>query len=138
MVGTTQDPYAAARAELAALRQQVSGVSGCIIAGVDGLLLLHDILGRNDSEPHDLAALSAAANGIGRTTAGALRQGEFSECTIRNQRGYFAVYAIGDLALLAVLGDDGLNVARLHIEARAATARLLALLTLAPQPTAFS
>jgi len=121
------DPYLAARSELAALRQQVSGVRGCVIAGVDGLLILHDLL--TGAEPHDLAALAAAAHGIGRTTAGALRQGTFSECTIRNQHGYFAVYSISDMALLAVLGDDGLNVARLHIEARSVTARLVGLLS---------
>jgi predicted chitinase len=34
-----------------------------------------------------------------------------------------AVYAIADTALLAVVGDQGMNVARLHIEARAVTPR---------------
>ncbi|GAB7037036.1 hypothetical protein JCM9534A_62370 [Catenuloplanes indicus JCM 9534] len=116
------DPYHAARSELASLRTQVTGVKGSIISGVDGLLVLHDLL--TQAEPHDLAALAAAAYGIGRTCGAALNQGNFSECTVRSQGGYFAVYAIGDLALLAVLGDDGLNVARLHIEARAVAARL--------------
>ncbi|MDR7276224.1 roadblock/LC7 domain-containing protein [Catenuloplanes atrovinosus] len=116
------DPYHAARTELASLRTQVSGVRGSIISGVDGLLVLHDLL--TQAEPHDLAALAAAAYGIGRTCGAALNQGGFSECTVRSQGGYFAVYAIGEMALLAVLGDDGLNVARLHIEARAAAARL--------------
>jgi hypothetical protein len=35
-----------------------------------------------------------------------------------------AVYAVGELALLAVVGDDGLNIARLHLEARQSTAKL--------------
>ena len=120
------DPYKAVRAELAALRHQVTGVQGCVIAGVDGLLILHDTIA--SAEPHDIAALAAGAHGISRTCGAALGQGGFHECTIRNQRGSLAIYAVGDLALLAVLGDDRLNIARLHLEARQATARLAPLL----------
>jgi predicted regulator of Ras-like GTPase activity (Roadblock/LC7/MglB family) len=119
--GTT-DPFRAARGELAALRQAVTGVQGCVIAGVDGLLILHDTM--SGGEPHDIAALAAGAHGISRTCGGALHQGGFHECTIRNQKGYLAIYAVGELALLAVVGDDGLNIARLHLEARQLTARL--------------
>jgi len=120
------DPYKAVRAELAALRHQVTGVQGCVIAGVDGLLILHDTIA--SAEPHDIAALAAGAHGISRTCGAALGQGGFHECTIRNQRGYLAIYAVGELALLAVVGDDGLNIARLHLEARQATVRLKTLL----------
>jgi predicted regulator of Ras-like GTPase activity (Roadblock/LC7/MglB family) len=122
MTTVQTDPYRAARGELAALRHAVTGVQGCVVAGVDGLLILHDTV--SGGEPHDLAALAAGAHGISRTCGNALRQGGFHECTIRNQKGYMAVYAVGELALLAVVGDDGLNIARLHLEARQATARL--------------
>jgi uncharacterized protein len=120
------DPYQAVRGELAALRHQVTGVSGCVVAGVDGLMILHDTL--NSAEPHDIAALAAGAHGISRTCGAALGQGTFHEVTIRNQGGYLAVYAIGELALLAVIGESGLNIARLHLEARPVTARLGSLL----------
>ena len=123
---STIDPYMAVRAELAALRHQVPGVQGCVIAGVDGLLILHDT--PQGAEPHDIAALAAGAHGISRTCGAALHQGAFHECTIRNQLGYLAIYAVGDLALMAVLGDEGLNIARLHLEARQATVRLAALM----------
>ncbi|WFE30121.1 roadblock/LC7 domain-containing protein [Solwaraspora sp. WMMD791] len=112
--------------ELAALKQAVTGVIGSVIAGVDGLLLLHDLT--DGTQPHDLAALAAATFGLGRQTGLALRQGPFRESTVRSHRGYFSVYAINDKALLAVLGADGLNVARLHIEARAVTGRLVNML----------
>jgi len=125
-VQSTTDPYNAVRAELAALRHQVTGVLGCVVAGVDGLLILHDTI--SGQEPHDIAALAAGAHGISRTCGAALHQGGFHECTIRNQRGYLAIYAVGELALLAVLGDDRLNIARLHLEARQATTRLTPLL----------
>jgi predicted regulator of Ras-like GTPase activity (Roadblock/LC7/MglB family) len=120
------DPYQQVRGELAALRHQVTGVQGCVIAGVDGLMILHDTL--SGAEPHDIAALAAGAHGISRTCGAALGQGNFSEVTIRNQGGYLSIYAVGDLALLAVIGDSGLNIARLHLEARPVTVRLAKLL----------
>ncbi len=92
------------------------------------------------ARPHDLAALAAAAVGVGRQTGIALRHGNFMESTIHSHRGYFTVYAIGDTALLAVVGDQGMNVARLHLEARAVTPRLAALLAAEPinnHPAAF-
>ncbi|WP_245923600.1 roadblock/LC7 domain-containing protein [Paractinoplanes atraurantiacus] len=125
------DPYQAVRGEMAALRHQVTGVRGCVIAGVDGLLILHDTV--SSTEPHDIAALAAGAHGISRTCGAALGQGTFQEVTIRNTGGYLSVYAIGELALLAVIGDSGLNIARLHLEARPVTARLARLLNV---PTA--
>ncbi|WP_326552064.1 roadblock/LC7 domain-containing protein [Micromonospora sp. NBC_01813] len=122
-VAAAQDP---AYAQLTSLKRGVPGVIGSVIAGVDGLLLLHDLT--DGTEPHDLAALAAATFGLGRQTGLALRQGPFRESTVRSHRGYFSVYAINDRALLAVLGADGLNVARLHIEAREVAGRLGAML----------
>ncbi|GIF19649.1 putative regulator of Ras-like GTPase activity (Roadblock/LC7/MglB family) [Actinoplanes tereljensis] len=116
--------------ELASLRHQVTGVSGSVVGGVDGLLILHDTL--PGVEPNDIAALAAGACGISRTTGSVLQQGPFREVTIGNQNGYLSVYAIGDLALLAVIGDAGLNIARLHLAARPVTHRLAALLTFDP------
>lgn len=120
------DPWRPVRTELAALRHRVVGVTGCIIAGVDGLLILHD--SRSSGEPHDIAAMAAAAHGISRTCGGALSQGPFQEVTIRNRDGCLAVYGIGDLGLLAVVGDGTVNIARLHLESRAILGRLAALL----------
>lgn len=116
--------------ELARLRVQVPGVLGCVVAGVDGLLMLYDTT--NSTEPHDVAALAAGAHGISRTTGAVLGQGGFSDVTIHNQNGYLSVYAIGDLALLVVIGDGQLNIARLHLEARPVTNRLSEMLQIRP------
>jgi predicted regulator of Ras-like GTPase activity (Roadblock/LC7/MglB family) len=96
------DPFPTVCGELAALRHQVTGVRGFVIAGVDGLLILHDTM--SGAEPHDIAALAAGAHGISRTCGAALAQGTFSEVTIRSSGGYLAVYAVGEPALLAVIG----------------------------------
>jgi predicted regulator of Ras-like GTPase activity (Roadblock/LC7/MglB family) len=131
MTASHQDTAKAILKELEALRERVTGVRGCVIAGVDGMLILYDLGG--GPEPHDLAALAAASVGVGRQTGLALRHGGFRETTIHSHRGYFAVYAIGETALLAVVGDDGVNVARLHLEARTVTPHLAAMLR-AEQP----
>ncbi|MFG2040330.1 roadblock/LC7 domain-containing protein [Dactylosporangium sp. NPDC048998] len=128
--GTTIDPAAAAlaavRSELSDLRLRVPGVRGAAIGGVDGLLITHDLPAV--VEPHDLAALAATTFGLGRQTALVLGQSPFRDATLRSEGGYFTVYAVGERALLCVLGDDGINVARLHLEARPAVARLAAIL----------
>ncbi|KUL29178.1 roadblock/LC7 domain-containing protein [Actinoplanes awajinensis] len=127
---TQEDLDASVLAELAALRMQVPGVAGCVVAGVDGLLMLYDTT--IGTEPHDVAALAAGAHGISRTTGAVLGQGGFSDVTIHNQNGYLTVYAIGDLALLVVIGEGGLNIARLHLEARSVTAKLSGMLKIRP------
>jgi predicted regulator of Ras-like GTPase activity (Roadblock/LC7/MglB family) len=117
-------------AELAGLRLRVPGVAGCVVAGVDGLLILYDTA--VGTEPHDVAALAAGAHGISRTTGAILGQGGFSDVTVHNQNGYLSVYAIGELALLVVIGEAGLNIARLHLEARPVTNRLAEMLQIRP------
>ncbi|WP_433073002.1 roadblock/LC7 domain-containing protein [Dactylosporangium sp. CA-052675] len=128
--GTRIDPMAAAlaavRGELADLRLRVPGVRGSAVGGVDGLLITHDL--PPGLEPADLAALAATTFGLGRQTAMVLGQSPFRDATLRSEGGYFTVYAVGPTSLLAVLGDDGINVARLHLEARPAVARVAALL----------
>ncbi|MEU7874375.1 roadblock/LC7 domain-containing protein [Dactylosporangium sp. NPDC049140] len=126
--GTRIDPMAAAlaavRSELADLRLRVPGVRGAAVGGVDGLLITHDL--PPGLEAADLAALAATTYGLGRQTAMVLGQSPFRDATLRSDGGYFTVYSINPTTLLAVLGDDGINVARLHLEARPAVARVAA------------
>ncbi|WP_432829189.1 roadblock/LC7 domain-containing protein [Dactylosporangium sp. CA-092794] len=123
---------AAMMQELSALRDRVTGALGCVLAAVDGLLLMFDP--DVGPEPYELAALAAAAVGVGRQSSQSLRQGVYRESTIHSDHGYFTVYAVGDTALLAVVGDEGMNVARLHLEARAIAPRLATLLHANPVP----
>ena len=118
--GARAEPYDAVlspvRAEMADLRLRVPGVRGSVLAGVDGLLVTQDL--GPETEPHDLAALAATTFGLGRQVSLVLGQSPFRDATMRNEGGYFTVYAVNGNTLLAVLGSDGLNVARLHLEAR--------------------
>lgn len=113
-------------AELGALRERVAGVRGCVVAGVDWLVILDDA--SHGSDPFNVAALAAAMAGVGRQVGMALRQGEYLDCAIHGRDGYFVVYAVTDAALLTVLGDGNLNVALLNLEIRGLLTRLAELL----------
>ncbi|MFY1668678.1 roadblock/LC7 domain-containing protein [Plantactinospora sp. WMMB334] len=116
----------ALHAELSALRDRVPGVRGAVLARIDGKLLGHDLTA--GPEPLDLAALAATTFGLGRQCGMTLQQGPLRELTVHSHQGYFTVYGVSDDILLAVLGDDRLNVSWLHLEAAPVAERLADLL----------
>ncbi|WP_422771226.1 roadblock/LC7 domain-containing protein [Plantactinospora sp. WMMC1484] len=116
----------ALHAELGALRDRVPGVRGAVLARIDGKLLGHDLT--TGPEPLDLAALAATTFGLGRQCGMTLQQGPLRELTVHSHQGYFTVYGVSDDILLAVLGDDRLNVSWLHLEAAPVAERLADLL----------
>jgi predicted regulator of Ras-like GTPase activity (Roadblock/LC7/MglB family) len=50
--------------------------------------------------------------------------GPLREVITRCQGGHVIVYAVGEARLLVVLGDEGLDLERLHLRSRPAVARL--------------
>ncbi|MEU4776385.1 roadblock/LC7 domain-containing protein [Micromonospora sp. NPDC023633] len=126
LAGNMALPYPAIGQELAELRLQIPGVHGCVLGGVDGLLITHNL--QTDVDPNDLAALAATTYGLGRQVGLRLGQGDFQQSTVRNAGGYLSVYAVSPQALLAVVGEDSINVARLHLHAPAVAGRLAGLL----------
>ncbi len=91
------------------------------VAAVDGLLVTADTEG---VRPEALAALAAASLGLGKRTGREAGMGELREVMIRCGGGHVVVYAVREEALLVVLGDEGLDVARLHIASRTTVERL--------------
>ena len=126
LAGNPTLPYPAIGQELSELRLQIPGVHGCVLGGVDGLLITHNL--QNEANPDDLAALAATMFGLGRQVGFRLGQGDFQQSTVRNENGYLSVYAVSRQALLAVVGTDSINVARLHLHAPTTAARLADLL----------
>ena len=112
-------------AELYALRDQVAGITDSAVASVDGLLIVADT---DEVRSDVLAAMSAAALGLGRSTAREMGMGELREVVTRCQSGHIAIYSIQGKSLLVVLGDEGLDVADLHLRSRPAVNRLADLL----------
>ncbi|GGP01367.1 roadblock/LC7 domain-containing protein [Wenjunlia tyrosinilytica] len=120
--------------ELHALPERVAGITDTAVATVDGLLVAAT---GEHVQPETLAALAAAMLGLAQRAAHEVGKGEgaFRETVTRCDSGYIAVYSVGDEALLVVLADRDLNLARLHLEARGAIDRISHILFGEPQPT---
>lgn len=110
--------------ELSGLRSAVSGVEGCVVATSDGLLVAHVL---PEKEQSQAAALIATLTAVAKQAVQITGRGELLEAAIRGTFGYVAVYAVGDSAVLAVLGRPTLNIALLQLRTRPVVARLDAL-----------
>jgi uncharacterized protein len=109
------------RAELESLKASVAGVHGSLVATSDGLVVAHDLPGL---EPTQIAAIAATTHALGARTTLAAGRGQLRETVAHGSDGYLAVYAVGDTAIIAVVGTPGLNVGMLHYQARDAIARM--------------
>lgn len=112
--------------ELHRLRTCVPQLRGALAASADGLVLARDM---PDVEAEALAALTAAALGVGRRMADLATRGEFRELLVRGAGGYVATYAAGPSAVLTLLAGDRVNVGRLHLEGRRSGTRIAELMT---------
>jgi predicted regulator of Ras-like GTPase activity (Roadblock/LC7/MglB family) len=112
--------------ELSGLRASVSGVDGALVATSDGLLVAH-VLPEQEQEQSQIAALIATLVGLARPAVQLTGRGTLLEASIRGSEGYLAVYAIGESAVLAVVGRADLNVALLQLRTRPVVTRLIGL-----------
>lgn len=114
--------FEALAGELRSLRENVAGVTDTVLAAVDGIPIIADAA--DDIDPAKISALAAADLGIARQAAEICGKGTLNQTVVFGSEGYMAVYAIGRLALMVVLGDKGLNVGRLLFEARPVIERI--------------
>lgn len=114
--------YEALADELRSLRENVTGVTDVFVAAVDGIPIVADAVRTID--PAKISALAAANLGIARQAAEMTGQGTLSQTVVFSSEGYLAVYAIGRVALMVVLGGKGVNVGRLLLESRPVIDRL--------------
>ncbi|GAA1190276.1 hypothetical protein GCM10009654_54740 [Streptomyces hebeiensis] len=110
---------------LTSLRERVMGTSESVLSTADGLLVAADA---DSVQPEAIAALAAATLGIGARMAQQAEAGVLRDVVIRCGGGQIVVLAVGDRALLSVLGDEGLDIAALQREAPAIVKELSALL----------
>ncbi|MFI2430675.1 roadblock/LC7 domain-containing protein [Streptomyces sp. NPDC018693] len=124
------DHQALAR-EMRSLREQVTGVTDTAVAAADGLLIAADTA--DSIDPEGLAALAAAGLGLARRTAHATDRGALQRTVTYGSHGCAALYALGDTALMVVLGDEGMDLDRLHTASLPALDRIGTILTATPQ-----
>jgi len=112
-------------AEMQALRDRITGITGTAVASRDGLIIREDTGG---VDADNLAALTATALALAQRLASEAGQGTLREAMTRSSGGYVAIYAVGAAAVLVLLGDEGLDITRLHRESRAAVDTIESLL----------
>ncbi|MGW1727078.1 roadblock/LC7 domain-containing protein [Streptomyces sp. NPDC002306] len=113
--------------EMRGLREQVTGITDTAVAAADGLLIAADTA--DSIDPEGLAALAAAGLGLARRTAEATDRGALHRTVTYGSHGCAAFYAVGDTALMVVLGDEGMDVDRLHTATQPALNRIGSILT---------
>ncbi|GAA2014926.1 hypothetical protein GCM10009839_07530 [Catenulispora yoronensis] len=89
------------------------GITDSIISTADGLLVASD---SGSAEQESLAALCAAGVALGTRTAVHVGLGGLRESVIRAAGGHVVFASIGENALLAIVGDEGLDLAHLRRE----------------------
>jgi predicted regulator of Ras-like GTPase activity (Roadblock/LC7/MglB family) len=110
--------------ELLGLCSAVSGIDGCVVATSDGLLVSHVLPGQEQSQ---VSALISTLIALARHAVELTGRGALMDAAIRGSSGYLVVYAVGDNAVLAVMGRADLNVALLQLRTRPVVERLAAL-----------
>ncbi|WP_371662487.1 roadblock/LC7 domain-containing protein [Streptomyces sp. NBC_00280] len=106
---------------LTSLRDRVMGVSESVLSTVDGLLVVADA---DTVHPESVAALAAATLGVSRRIAEQAKVGALREVVARCGSGHVIVLAVGERALLTVMGDDGLDIAAFQRESPATVEEL--------------
>jgi uncharacterized protein len=102
--------------ELHGLARAVTGVRGVLLATKDGHPITHNLPSADSSL--STAAMIAALLGIGHRLSELTGDPNLLEATVRSPRGSVVIYAVGDDAVMTVLTDDSVNLARLNLEAR--------------------
>ncbi|MFE1314351.1 roadblock/LC7 domain-containing protein [Streptomyces sp. NPDC058755] len=113
--------------EMRGLREQVTGITDTAVAAADGLLIAADTA--ESIDPEGLAALAAAGLGLARRTTQATSRGVLRQTVAYGSHGCAAFYAVGDTALMVVLGDEGLDLESLNQVTRPALDRIGSILT---------
>lgn len=101
---------------LESLRAAVPELNGVLLASMEGLPIAHAFT--NGEDPKRVAAMAAAGASIGKKLTDNLHSGSLSEISISGENGQIFLYAIGNKAVLAVLGPNLVNAGLIHLEAR--------------------
>lgn len=112
-------------AEMRALQKKVTGITGTAVATRDGLIVREDTGG---VDPDNLAALGATWLSLAQRMSTEVGQGTLREAMTRSSGGFVTIYAIGTRAVLVIIGDEGLDTAKLHRESQAALDAIKALI----------
>src|SRR5207237_1060435 len=93
-------------------------LKGVLLASNEGLPIAHSL--SNGSDPNRVAAMAAAASGLGRRISDSMGVGNLGEISVRGEDGWLFIYAVGAKAVLAIMAPQTANAGLIHLEARGA------------------
>jgi uncharacterized protein len=105
-----------------ALRHTLPEVRGLLLASGEGLPIAHSL--SSGTNPHDVAAMAAAASSLGRRIGDSLNVGNVFDISIHGEEGAIFFYSAGSSAVLAVICPRGSNIGLVHLEASATAKRI--------------
>ncbi len=104
------------------------GIAGALIGTAEGILVASQFQPgapvTSLAEAETLAAMAAAALGLGTQFSHLLALGHSSSVILQGSHGCLAVQRVGSTGVLVVFGTEDLNIARLNIAVRQALPRL--------------
>src|SRR5260370_8193516 len=106
-LGDTMVKQAALKNHLESLRNSIPELRGVLLASNEGLPVAHSL--SNGTDPNRVAAMAAAASGLGRRISESMATGVLSEVSIRGEDGVLFVYSARAQPGLAVMGPLGPN-----------------------------
>src|ERR1700682_3949214 len=104
------------KTHLETLRNTIPELSGVLLASREELPAAHSP--SNGADPNRIAAMAAAASGLGRRISESMATGGLLEVSIRGEDGILFVYSAGPKAVLCVMGPMSANAGVIPLEAR--------------------
>lgn len=102
-------------------------IEGSLIASGDGFLVGHTLSEVDDAKR--VAAMVATTVGVSRRMADTLNAGALKETSISAEGRLVQLYLVGDRGALAVVANEGANVALINLKAREQVETAKSLLT---------
>ncbi|AMO77784.1 MULTISPECIES: roadblock/LC7 domain-containing protein [Pseudomonas] len=103
------------QAELDRLRQSVPSIRGVLLGSLDGMPIV-DAISDHGIEPARIAAMAAAALGVGRRIGETLKSGAMKELSLLAEDGRVFIHLAGDKACLAIVAARDSNVGLINLE----------------------
>ncbi len=96
------------------LRENVPDITGVMVASSDGLVIASDF---PEEEGARIAAVSAAASGLGSRIAQNASLGEVNETMVKGTDGLLLLYLAGEGGVLAIRAPSNGNLGLVRLEA---------------------
>jgi len=95
---------------------RIDGVTAALVVGRDGFVI--EAVSSDTIEADSVGAIAASSLGTSEAMGGELHLGQLGSILIEFEQGPVAVSPVGPEAVLAVVGNQHVNLGRLRIEMR--------------------